>query len=68
MVHYDTVLGPIAPYFVRRYGMNPGAVVLAGTGDNPATLLGCGGQAVVSLGSSYTVNGQMKRDRPFCER
>ncbi|MDM7999989.1 MAG: FGGY family carbohydrate kinase, partial [Dehalococcoidia bacterium] len=60
MVHYDTVLGPVAPYFVRRYGVNPRAVVLAGTGDNPATLLGCGGQAVVSLGSSYTVNGQMR--------
>lgn len=60
MVHYDTVLGPVAPYFARRYGVNPRAVVLAGTGDNPATLLGCGGQAVVSLGSSYTVNGQMR--------
>jgi xylulokinase len=64
MVHYDTVLGPIASYFVRRYGVSPGAVVLAGTGDNPATLLGCGGQAVVSLGSSYTVNGQMKKIVP----
>ena len=64
MVHYDTVLGPIAPYFVERYGMDPGAVVLAGTGDNPATLLGCGGQAVVSLGSSYTVNGQMREIVP----
>jgi len=64
MVHYDTVLGTIAPYFVRRYGISPRAVVLAGTGDNPATLLGCGGQAVVSLGSSYTVNGQMRKIVP----
>ena len=64
MVHYDTVLGPVAPYFVRRYGVSPRAVVLAGTGDNPATLLGCGGQAVVSLGSSYTVNGQMREIVP----
>jgi xylulokinase len=64
MVHYDTVLGPVAPYFVRRYGVNPRAVVLAGTGDNPATLLGCGGRAVVSLGSSYTVNGQMREIVP----
>jgi len=64
MVQYDTVLGPIAPYFVRRYGISPHAVVLAGTGDNPATLLGCGGQAVVSLGSSYTVNGQMRKIVP----
>ncbi len=64
MVHCDSVLGPIAPYFVRRYGMNPAAVVLAGTGDNPATLLGCGGQAVISLGSSYTVNGLLKEIVP----
>jgi xylulokinase len=64
MVHYDTVLGSIASYFVRRYGVGPGAVVVSGTGDNPATLLGCGGQAVVSLGSSYTVNGQMKKIIP----
>lgn len=60
MVQYDTVLGEMAPYFVRRYGVCPGAVVLAGTGDNPATLLGCGGHAVISLGSSYTVNGPMR--------
>jgi len=64
MVHYDTVLGPVAPYFVRSYGVSPRAVVLVGTGDNPATLLGCGGQAVVSLGSSYTVNGQMRKIVP----
>lgn len=64
MVHYDTVLGPIAPYFVCRYGMHPGAIVLAGTGDNPATLLGCGGWVVVSLGSSYTVNGLMREIVP----
>jgi len=64
MVDYDTVMGPIAPYFVRRYGMNTVTVVLVGTGDNPATLLGCGGRAVVSLGSSYTVNGVMKEIVP----
>jgi xylulokinase len=60
MVHYDTVLGRINPYFARRYGIDPEAIVMAGTGDNPATLLGCGGHAVISLGSSYTVNGVMK--------
>jgi len=64
MVHYDTELGPIAPYFVRRYGVHPGALILAGTGDNPATLLGCGGHAVLSLGSSYTVNGRMREILP----
>jgi len=64
MAEYDAVVGPIAPYFVRRYGLSPAAVVLGGTGDNPATLLGCGGQAVISLGSSYTVNGHVKEIVP----
>ena len=59
MVPYDTPMGNISPYFVERYGLNPEAIVLAGTGDNPATLLGCGGSTVISLGSSYTVNGVM---------
>jgi xylulokinase len=61
---YDTVIGRISPYFADKYGWNPEAVVLAGTGDNPATLLGCGGQAVVSLGTSFTVNGVMKKVVP----
>lgn len=59
MIPYDTPLGNISPYFVERYGFNPETIVLAGTGDNPATLLGCGGSTVISLGSSYTVNGVM---------
>jgi xylulokinase len=59
MDHYDAPVGPIAPYFARAYGVNPEATVLAGTGDNPATLLGCGGNLVISLGSSYTVNGML---------
>jgi xylulokinase len=62
--HYDSPIGRISPYFVERYGINPEALILAGTGDNPATLLGCGGQTVISLGSSYTVNGVMKQIRP----
>jgi len=61
MVHYDTPLGNVSSYFVKTYGLNPAAVVLAGTGDNPATLLGCGGGVVISLGSSYTVCGRMSR-------
>jgi xylulokinase len=58
--HYDATIGKVSPYFAKKYGVNPDAEVLAGTGDNPATLLGCGGQIVISLGSSYTVNGVMK--------
>jgi xylulokinase len=59
MAPYDAPVGTAAGYFTEKYGVPAGAVVLAGTGDNPATLLGCGGAVVVSLGSSYTVNGVM---------
>jgi xylulokinase len=62
--HYDAPVGKVNPYFVKKYGVNPEAVVLTGTGDNPATLLGCGGQIVISLGSSYTVNGVMQKVVP----
>jgi xylulokinase len=64
MTHYDADCGAISPYFVRKYGLSKSVRVLAGTGDNPATLLGCGGGIVVSLGSSYTVNGAMDRIVP----
>jgi len=60
MNHYDSYVGTINNYFVEKYGVAPEAIVLTGTGDNPATLLGCGGQTVISLGSSYTVNGLMR--------
>ena len=64
MDHYDATTGKIAPYFAQKYGVNPEAIVLTGTGDNPATLLGCGGETVISLGSSYTVNGMSKTLAP----
>ncbi len=57
MNHYDEPAGTICPYFTQKYGVYPQAIVLTGTGDNPATLLGCGSETVISLGSSYTVNG-----------
>ena len=64
MDHYDAPAGRVAPYFSQKYGVNPEAIVLTGTGDNPATLLGCGGETVISLGSSYTVNGMSKTVTP----
>jgi xylulokinase len=64
ITHYDAVIGTVNQYFAQKYDLNPEALVLAGTGDNPATLLGCGGHLVFSLGSSYTVNGIMKEIRP----
>jgi xylulokinase len=64
MDHYDAAAGTINPYFTEKYGIAPDTVILTGTGDNPATLLGCGGNIVVSLGSSYTVNGVMEKIVP----
>jgi len=64
MDHYDAPAGSIDAYFSKRYGVNPKAIVLTGTGDNPATLLGCGSEAVISLGSSYTVNGASRTVTP----
>ncbi|MFP4642795.1 MAG: FGGY-family carbohydrate kinase [Spirochaetales bacterium] len=60
MVAYDTPVGTVSEYFARNYGVARDAVVLAGTGDNPATLLGVGDGALVSMGSSYTVCGPME--------
>jgi xylulokinase len=62
--HYDSNAGKINPYFAIKYGLSPDTQILTGTGDNPATLLGCGGNIVVSLGSSYTVNGVMEKIAP----
>jgi len=64
MDHYDAPAGRVSPYFSEKYGVNPEAIVLAGTGDNPATLFGCGSDTVISLGSSYTVNGMSKTVSP----
>jgi xylulokinase len=62
--HYDAPVGRIHPYFAQKYGINEQATVLCGTGDNPATLLGTGGRLVISLGSSYTVNGPVDDPKP----
>ncbi len=67
ITHYDQPMGKISDYFVKKYNLDPNTVILAGTGDNPATLLGCGGGVVISLGSSYTVNGVMTDIKPAQE-
>ncbi|PHH62923.1 hypothetical protein CDD81_6556 [Ophiocordyceps australis] len=50
-------LGPVAPYFVSRYGFAPDCQVVPFTGDNPATILALPLRpldAIVSLGTSTT--------------
>ena len=59
------VIGPVSRYFVERYGVNPEAQALVWSGDNPCSLIGLGlmqeGMAAISLGTSYTYFGNMKR-------
>ncbi len=63
----STVVGPIAPYFVERYGFSPEAQVVAFTGDNPSSLVGMAGIApgtrLISLGTSDTVFAAMDGPR-----
>jgi xylulokinase len=53
-----TVVGPVASYFVAKYGFAADCQVGVFTGDNPASLVGMGattpGQVVISLGTSDT--------------
>jgi xylulokinase len=62
IVPSSAVVGQLAPYWVRRYGLAP-AKVIAWTGDNPSSLIGTGlvrqGHIAVSLGTSDTVFGVM---------
>ena len=59
-----TAVGPVAPYFVSRYGLPASAQVVAGSGDNPCSLVGVGvrepGEAVLSLGTSDTYFGLLR--------
>jgi xylulokinase len=57
------VIGPVSPYFVRKFGLNPEALATVWTGDNPASVVGLGltksGQVAISLGTSDTFFGTM---------
>jgi xylulokinase len=61
------VIGPVSPYFVKKYGVNPAAQALVWSGDNPCSLIGLGlikeGNVAISLGTSYTYFGFMKHCR-----
>ncbi|MFP4057590.1 MAG: xylulokinase [Candidatus Brocadiia bacterium] len=59
----DTVVGPLSPYFVGRYGFGPQTRCIAWSGDNPNSLVGVGlirpGRVCISLGTSDTYFGFM---------
>jgi xylulokinase len=61
------VIGKVSSYFTKRYGLNPEARATVWTGDNPASVIGLGlireGMAAVSLGTSDTFFGSMKKCR-----
>ncbi len=63
----DTVAGPIARYFVRKFGFAKGCRVVLSTGDNPSSLVGMGattpGNVVISLGTSDTLFAAMPEPR-----
>jgi xylulokinase len=67
LAELSRVIGPVSPYFVKKYGLNPAAQVLVWSGDNPCSLIGLGlieeGDVAISLGTSYTYFGFMKRCR-----
>jgi xylulokinase len=58
-----SVIGPVSAYFVKKFGLNPGALATVWTGDNPASVIGLGlikpGQVAISLGTSDTFFGTM---------
>ncbi len=62
-----TVIGPVSPYFTRRHGLNPAALSVAWSGDNPNSVIGVGlvepGMVAISLGTSDTYFGFMKECR-----
>ncbi|MEE3039577.1 MAG: FGGY family carbohydrate kinase [Candidatus Latescibacterota bacterium] len=58
VIDADSVVGPISPFWVERYGLAATCQVLPFSGDNPCSLIGLGlvqpGQMALSLGTSDT--------------
>ena len=65
------IIGPISPYFAKRYGFAADCALLPFTGDNPASLIGLGlvepGQVALSLGTSDTLFACMDAPRYSAE-
>lgn len=66
-----SVVGPVSTYFVSRHGLSPKALILAGSGDNPCSVIGLGlvepGMVAISLGTSDTYFGSMSACRVSAE-
>ena len=60
-------IGPVNPYFAEKYGLNPDALSLVWSGDNPNSVIGLGlireGMVAISLGTSDTYFGTMQACR-----
>jgi xylulokinase len=60
-----SIIGPVSPYFTKKFGLNPEASATVWTGDNPASVVGLGlikpGQVAISLGTSDTYFGTMEK-------
>ena len=61
----STFTGNIANYFIEKYGFSADTKIYAFSGDNPNSLIGCGGAlpgtAVISLGTSDTFFAAMSK-------
>jgi xylulokinase len=62
-----SIVGPVSSYFTSKFGLNPDAQTLVWSGDNPCSVIGLGlvheGMVAISLGTSDTFFGSMKRCR-----
>jgi xylulokinase len=60
-------MGTVSPYFSQKYGLNPKAISVVWSGDNPCSVIGTGlvepGQVAISLGTSDTYFGTMSHCR-----
>lgn len=61
----------IHPYFVERFGFHPECALATWSGDNPCSVAGLRldrpGDVAVSLGTSDTMFGIMREQKPGCE-
>jgi xylulokinase len=61
------VMGAVNPYFSQKYGVNPDALAVVWSGDNPCSVIGTGltepGMVAISLGTSDTYFGTMPECR-----